>query len=144
MDHVGELIFFMRGNKIANKEHVERTRRKMKESMIEQFQHRRKRSNNFTFDELLGYTNEGSDECVETQSPVSNYENIFSPMSLTADSPLPSNTTVPFNSLKRQTTEVNTPLATQDPLTSTTLSDPTLIPPLSLFCPWLVITVYGL
>ena len=80
----------------------------MKESMIEQFQHRRKRSNNFTFDELLGYTNEGSDECVETQSPVSNYENIFSPMSLIADSPLPSTTTINFNSRKRQTTEVNT------------------------------------
>ena len=96
MDHVGELIFFMRGNKIANKEHVERTRRKMKESMIEHFQHRRQSAHNFTFDELWEYTNESGDECVATQSPVSNYENIFSPMSLTADSPLPSNTTVPF------------------------------------------------
>ena len=108
MDHVGELIFFMRGNKVANKEHVERTRRKMKESMMEQFKHQRQRSHNFTFEELLSFTHESLDECVE-QSPVSNYENIFSPMSLVADSPLPSINL--YNSRKRHTTDgfVNSP-----------------------------------
>ena len=43
-DHVGELIFFLRGNKVENRPHVERTRRKMKVRLVERCQDQRKRS----------------------------------------------------------------------------------------------------
>ena len=43
-DHVGELIFFLRGNKVENRPNVERTRRKMKVRLVERCQDQRKRS----------------------------------------------------------------------------------------------------
>ena len=73
--------------KISKRPYVDETRSKMKQELLKELNNPRKRRENFTFDELYSCTVDSEVDSSILGSPQSNYENIFSPMSIISDSP---------------------------------------------------------
>ena len=59
----------------------------MKQELLKELNNPRKRRENFTFDELYSCAVNSEVDSSILGSPQSNYENIFSPMSIISDSP---------------------------------------------------------